>query len=135
MTTKIISGLKITHELYRCRDGSQSLRFFAISKAGVKRRIGTIKLQKVIYGNLKTKIGKIHWETHSNLQQPYRRRGIGQWMYQRAIDIVTQRGDVISSSTCYSDQAERAWKSRQLNTKYDIRHNSSVSRFVVRKRK
>ena len=63
---------------------------------------------------------KNFWETHSNINWPYKGRGFGVKLYAKAISYAKRKNMRISSSSCYSDDAKKLWQSKRLRKKYKI---------------
>lgn len=76
---------------------------------------------------LKTRFG--YWETHSSLDENYWGLGLGVALYDQAIYESHKRNINICSSTNFSQHAERVWRSRQLNHRWNIKKR--YNRFVV----
>lgn len=109
-----------------CRYGikRKTLTFYRQkNKGGRHIRSGVVKLQEV---DPNTPWG-IHWETHcpKGLAQKFRRKGIGVWMYDKAIKEGFKSGYVTSSSAP-SFEAERVWNSKKLHNKYIIKRRNGI---------
>lgn len=61
------------------------------------------------------------FETHVSLGESYRNKGLGVFLYTYAINYARKRHWKVTSSTTPSIFAQRAWKSKRLRSKFEIR--------------
>jgi GNAT superfamily N-acetyltransferase len=65
-------------------------------------------------------IGKV-FETHSDLEDKYRGKGLGTLLYSKAIAWALNNGFKVKSSGDSSDMAQRVWEGKGLRKHFNIR--------------
>lgn len=73
------------------------------------------------------------FEMHSSLDEEERNKKLGALLYSKAIEVAMKKGIKIKSSLEPSPDAIRVWKSKSLNSKYEIVWKNNRFNVVGRK--
>lgn len=87
-------------------------RYTSITLYSANREIGHVNLIKVREG---------YYETHSDLNDEYHRKGLGALMYARAIQHALEKGWGVRSSGSSSEEAQRVWRGKTVRKYFSIK--------------
>ena len=91
--------------------------FFNIYDAVSNEKIGHLDLER--YDN--------KYVTHSSLDERYRGKGIGLYMYIKALRWCLKNNHRVTSSGCSSSDAQKIWRSKTLRKHFNIKVKYSYS--------